>query len=98
MSERPNRKAPRTTRLVVRRTERVTPHLIRVAAAPEVPGDLDRFVSPHTDAYVKVVFRRPGVTYPEPFDMARVRAELPREQWPPLRTYTIRAVDRDAGE
>src|SRR5882757_10226333 len=98
MPERPERRAPRTTRLVVRRTERVTPHMIRIAAAPAEPGDLDRFAdAPHTDAYVKVVFGLPGVSYPEPFDMATAR-ELPREQWPVLRTYTVREVDRVAGE
>ena len=71
MAERPARKAPRTTKLVVRQTEWATPHLIRIVAAPVEPADIDRFAeSPHTDAYVKVVFRQPGVTYPEPFDMA----------------------------
>jgi NADPH-dependent ferric siderophore reductase len=99
MADRPERKAPRTTKLVVRRTEWVTPHLVRVVSAPEVPAELDRFAaSPYTDAYVKVVFRRPGVAYPEPFDMAAVRQRLPREQWPALRTYTLREVDRAAGE
>ncbi|WP_028927504.1 siderophore-interacting protein [Pseudonocardia acaciae] len=99
MADRGPRKAPATTRLLVRRTERVTPHMIRVVAAPDDPGALARFAeSPHTDAYVKVVFRRPEVGYPEPFDMERVRAELPREHWPALRTYTIRAVDTEAGE
>ncbi|MBO0876463.1 MAG: siderophore-interacting protein [Pseudonocardia sp.] len=73
--------------------------MIRVVAAPEEPAALARFAdSPHTDAYVKVVFRKPEVRYPEPFDMARVRAELPHEQWPALRTYTVRAVDRAEGE
>jgi NADPH-dependent ferric siderophore reductase len=82
----------RTTTLVVRGTERVTPHLIRVVAEPADPADLEPFTStPHTDAYIKVVFPRPGVRYPEPFDMATAR-ELPREQWPALRTYTVREV------
>jgi NADPH-dependent ferric siderophore reductase len=30
--------------------------------------------------------------------MERVRAELPREQWPSTRTYTVRAWDAEAGE
>jgi NADPH-dependent ferric siderophore reductase len=99
MADRPERRAPRTTKLVVRRTEWATPHLIRIVAAPADPADLGRFAdSPHTDAYVKVVFLQPGVAYPEPFDMATARTELPRHQWPTLRTYTLREVDRDAGE
>jgi len=98
MADRPERRAPRTTKLVVRRTERVTPHMIRIVAAPHEPGDFDRFAdSPNADAYVKIVFRRPGVDYPEPFDMATAR-QLPREQWPTLRTYTVREVDRVEGE
>jgi NADPH-dependent ferric siderophore reductase len=98
MADRPARKSPRTTRLVVQRAKRVTPHLIRVVAAPADPADIERFVSPYTDAYIKVVFRKPGVAYPEPFDMAAARAELPSEQWPALRTYTLREVRPEAGE
>jgi len=99
MADRPERRAPRTTTLVVRRTEWATPHLIRVVAAPADPADLDRFAdSPHTDGYVKIVFLQPDVAYPEPFDMATARTELPRAQWPTLRTYTLREVDRSAGE
>ena len=95
MADRPEKKAPRTVKLVVRRAERVTPHLIRIAATPAEPGDIERFAqSPHTDAYVKVVFGQPGVRYPEPFDMATAR-ELPRAQWPALRTYTVREVRGD---
>ncbi|HEX4251548.1 MAG TPA: siderophore-interacting protein [Pseudonocardia sp.] len=99
MADRPERRAPRTTKLVVRRTEWTTPHLIRVVAAPADPADLARFAdSPHTDGYIKVVFLQPDVAYPEPFDMATARTELPRHQWPTLRTYTLREVDRDTGE
>jgi len=99
MADRPERRAPRTTTLVVRRTEWATPHLIRVVAAPADPADLDRFAdSPHTDGYVKIVFLQPDVAYPEPFDMATARTELPRAQWPTLRTYTLREVDPSAGE
>ncbi len=88
-----------TTRLVVRGTERVTPHLIRVTAGTEDPADFAPFVDyPHTDAYVKVVFKQPGVAYPEPFEMASARAELPRERWPVLRSYTVREVDAAASE
>jgi NADPH-dependent ferric siderophore reductase len=88
--------ARRTTVLEVRRTERLTPHMIRVVAGgPALGGFPD---TPHTDRYVKIVFPRPGVAYPEPFDMDVIRAELPREHWPVLRTYTVRALDPDAGE
>jgi len=86
----------RTTTLEVRRTERLTPGMIRVVAGG---GDLADFPdTPYTDRYVKLVFPRPGVAYPEPFDVEVIRAELPREQWPVTRTYTVRALDHAAGE
>lgn len=94
----PGAKGRRATTLVVRRTERVTPHLIRITAAPADPAGFAPFAAtPHTDAYIKIVFLRPGVTYPEPFDMAAAR-QLPREHWPALRTYTLRAVRPGSGE
>jgi NADPH-dependent ferric siderophore reductase len=86
----------RTTTLEVRRTERLTPSMIRVVVTGD---DLAQFPeTPHTDRYVKLVFPRPGVDYPEPFDVEAIRAELPREQWPTTRTYTVRALDHAAGE
>jgi NADPH-dependent ferric siderophore reductase len=88
--------ARRTTTLEVCRTERITPHMIRVVAGGE---QLSAFPdTPYTDRYVKILFPRPGVRYPEPFDMDVIRAELPREQWPAMRTYTVRALDHGAGE
>ncbi|GAA4211850.1 siderophore-interacting protein [Actinocatenispora rupis] len=83
----------RTTRLTVLRTEWLTPHLVRiVAGGPE----LAEFTpNAYSDQYVKIIFRRPGVDYPEPFDMASAREQLPREQWPVLRTYTVRRCTDD---
>lgn len=86
----------RVTELEVLRTERLTAHMIRVVAGgrnlPDFPD------TPHTDRYVKIVFPRPGVEYPDPFDMDVVHETLPREQWPALRTYTVRSLDHAAGE
>lgn len=85
---------PRTvTRMRVVRTERLTPHLIRITAA----GDGFR-PNEFTDAYVKVLFPAPGVTYPEPFNLDVIRAELSREQWPTMRSYTVRSYDPPTGE
>ncbi|MFI6304100.1 siderophore-interacting protein [Amycolatopsis thailandensis] len=90
------RRAVSATRLRVLRTERITPHMVRIVAGGE---EISSFrPNEFTDAYVKVHFRVPGVDYPEPFDLARVREELPREQWPRMRSYTVRAFDRDLGE
>ena len=49
-----------------------------------------------TDRYVKLVFLRPGVDYPEPLDLEQARETLPPEDRPVLRTYTVRWIDRDA--
>ncbi|WP_217650034.1 MULTISPECIES: siderophore-interacting protein [unclassified Streptomyces] len=87
----PARKAPKVHEARVLRTERIAPHMVRVV----VGGDgLAAFAtSGFTDHYVKLLFPPPGVTYPEPFDIERIRAELPRDQWPAQRTYTVRAWD-----
>ena len=89
--------APRRNRVckraVVRRTERITPHMIRVVFTA------DEFVdNGTTDHYVKLLFGKPGVEYPEPLDMGVVRETYPSEQWPTMRTYTVRSFDEDTHE
>lgn len=84
------------TRLRVLRTERLTPHMIRIVAGGEGLGAFEP--NEFTDAYVKVLFPVPGINYPEPFDMGTIRAEFPREQWPSMRSYTVRYYDQAAGE
>ena len=83
------------TRLRVLRKERLTPHMLRIVAG----GDGLASFEPNscTDAYVKVLFPQPGVEYPQPLDMGVIRAELPREQWPAMRSYTVRSYDPQAG-
>ncbi|WP_020386618.1 siderophore-interacting protein [Kribbella catacumbae] len=88
--------APRSRRAklaIVRRTERVTPHMIRVVLS------CDEFVdNGSTDHYVKLLFLQPGVEYPDPLDMGAVREQMPSEQWPTMRTYTVRSWDEAARE
>ncbi|MEV4757879.1 siderophore-interacting protein [Micromonospora sp. NPDC049559] len=81
----------RVNHAIVLRTERLTPHMIRVVLGGA--GLADFHAGAFTDHYVKLIFPRPGVEYPVPLDMAAVRRELPREQWPRLRSYTVRAWD-----
>ncbi|MGW7563354.1 siderophore-interacting protein [Streptomyces sp. NPDC054757] len=91
MAEAPARKAPQAHEAQVIRTERITPHMVRLVLGGE---GLDAFdASEFTDHYIKVLFAPDGVSYPEPFDMARIREEFPREQWPVTRTYTVRSWD-----
>lgn len=96
MADRPARKQPQLHLGRVVSTEELTPHMVRVVLG----GDgLSGFqAGEHTDHYIKLLFPVPGVTYPEPFDMARIREEMPRDQWPAMRTYTVRTWDPEARE
>jgi len=96
MAERPGRRTPSLRVGQVHRVERLTPHMTRIVLG----GDgLAGFTAGEcTDHYVKLVFPVEGVTYPEPFDLGRIREELPREHWPHMRTYTVRRWDADARE
>ncbi|MEU1118477.1 MULTISPECIES: siderophore-interacting protein [unclassified Streptomyces] len=96
MAERPARKAPKAQTARVVRTERLTPHMQRVVLGG---AGLAEFAAGEcTDHYVKLLFAAEGVTYPEPFDIQRIREEFPREQWPVTRTYTVRSWDPEARE
>ncbi|OAH11233.1 siderophore-interacting protein [Streptomyces jeddahensis] len=96
MAERPARRAPKPHSARVVRTERLTPHMQRVVLGGE--GLADFTAGTCTDHYVKLLFGPEGVIYPEPFDMERIRAEFPRDQWPVTRTYTVRAWDPEHRE
>ncbi|MEU4217220.1 siderophore-interacting protein [Actinoplanes sp. NPDC026623] len=72
----------------VTRVEQLTPHMVRVVVGGA--GLADVSCGEFTDHYVKIYFPRPGVGYPEPFDLAVIRETMPREQQPVVRTYTVR--------
>ena len=91
MAERPGRRTPRATHARVERIERLTPHMLRLMLGG--PGLAEFSVGEFTDTYIKLLFPPEGVTYPSPFDLGRIREELPREQWPVMRTYTVRRWD-----
>ena len=96
MAEQPVRTAPTTHEGQVLRTEWITPHMVRVVVGGEGLAGVQ--AGEATDHYIKLLFAAEGVSYPEPFDMDRIRAEFPREQWPTNRTYTVRAWDPVARE
>jgi NADPH-dependent ferric siderophore reductase len=85
MANRPSRPV---TQAEVTRVEQLTPHMVRVVVGGEALRRIEAGSS--TDHYVKILFGRPGVTYPEPFDMGAIRETMPAESWPVVRTYTIR--------
>ncbi len=83
------------TRLTVTGTETLTTRLLRVWFRSD---DMTAFAtSAHTDRYVKLVFPKPGVIYPEPLDMRVLRRTLPPEDLPLVRTYTALFPDVRAG-
>ncbi|GAA0910776.1 siderophore-interacting protein [Streptomyces thermoalcalitolerans] len=96
MAVRPARTSYRTHTAQVVRTERLTPRMQRVVLGGD--GLADFSAGTCTDHYVKLLFPVEGVACPEPFDMRRIREELPREQWPRMRTYTVRAWDPEHRE
>ena len=58
--------------------------------------DLDGFgAGEFTDHYVKVQIPPPGAGYAAPFDAEAIKEQRPREQWPRVRSYTVRAWDAE---
>ena len=60
MAERPARKAPKAHEAQVVRTERITPHMVRVVLGGE--GLAGFAVGEFTDHYIKLLFAPEGVT------------------------------------
>lgn len=84
-----------STALTVTGTTWITPALKRIHFRSD---DLSAFAgSEHTDRYVKIVFPKPGVTYPQPLDIRALRGAIPPEDMPDVRTYTALFPDVVAG-
>lgn len=93
MSETTTRPKRRTLHTTVTSVERLTPQMIRVVVSGD---DLDGFgAGAFTDHYVKVQLPPPGADYAAPFDAEAIKERLPREQWPRVRSYTVRAWDAE---
>lgn len=84
-----------TTHFTVTATTWITPSLRRIHLRAD---DLSAFAdSTFTDRYVKLVFPKPGVDYPHQIDVRALRATLPANQLPDVRTYTALNLDLEAG-
>jgi NADPH-dependent ferric siderophore reductase len=77
--------------LEVVRTERLTPHMVRLVLGGE-QFDLIEFKE-DTDQYIKLLFADPALGLRRPYDMETLREQLPAKQMPVRRTYTIRHID-----
>jgi NADPH-dependent ferric siderophore reductase len=87
----------RPPRLVeVRSKEQLTPHMLRIVFGG--PGLEDFGAGEFTDHYVKLQVPPPGADYAAPFDLEDLKARLPKEQCPRVRTYTVRAWDPERRE
>lgn len=84
--------------LEVVRKVRLTPHLIRIIAGGE---NFEKYLEANndsTDAYAKMLFADRSLGLLPPYDLESLREQLPIEQLPTVRTYTIRSVDVEARE
>jgi len=95
--ERPQRRTQRP-QIVLEVIERIrlTPHLVRIiAGGPGISAVVD---GGFTDAYTKMLFAPAEAALAPPYDLERLREELPIELLPSTRTYSIRRFDLDAGK
>jgi NADPH-dependent ferric siderophore reductase len=85
---------------VVERTERLTPHMVRVhlggPAFDDFVGTADPDKLAATDKYVKLLLAKPSLGLEPPYDLEALRDTLPKQDRPARRTYTVRAVDHTA--
>ncbi|MGA5699654.1 siderophore-interacting protein [Peterkaempfera bronchialis] len=96
MSDRPNRRKSHVHRAQVVQKQSLTPHMVRIVLGGE--GLAEFRAGEWSDHYIKILFPVPDVRYPEPFDLEVIRRDLPRDQWPTSRTYTVRGWDEEARE
>lgn len=89
-SARPTR---RTLQTEVVEVQRLTPHMYRVILTGDDLADFP--VGEFADHYVKAILPGPGAEYTAPFDVEQVKADYPKEQWPRVRSYTVRAWDAE---
>ncbi|WIE76952.1 siderophore-interacting protein [Curtobacterium sp. MCSS17_007] len=86
---------------VVDRTERISPHMVRVHLGGPAfrdfldDADPDRLAA--TDRYVKLLLAPASSGLTPPYDLEALRETLPKHERPARRTYTVRRVDHAAG-
>jgi NADPH-dependent ferric siderophore reductase len=85
---------------VVDRTERLSPHMVRVHLGGPAFDDFVTAADPErllaTDKYVKLLLAKPSLGLTPPYDLEALRETLPKHDRPARRTYTVRAVDHAA--
>jgi NADPH-dependent ferric siderophore reductase len=92
-AERPRKPARRALLTHVESVRRLTPTMLRLVLGGEALRGFP--IGDFTDHYVKQLLPPAGAPYAAPFDQERIKATLPREQWPRTRTYTVRDYDAE---
>lgn len=98
----PTTPRPRGTQhvFVVERSERLSPHLVRIHLGGDAFEAFIAGASPEkiraTDKYVKFLFAQPGSGLEPPYDLEALRERLDPADLPVRRTYTVRSVDESA--
>jgi NADPH-dependent ferric siderophore reductase len=92
------RQRPAPLRMIVIRSERITPHMQRVVLGGPAFDQFAERTNAHTDKYAKLTFVHPASPAQETLDVDALKATLPQDQWPVVRTYTVRSVDLVARE
>ncbi|MFB2583494.1 siderophore-interacting protein [Herbiconiux liukaitaii] len=82
--------------LTIARVEQLSPHLVRIIATGEAVHTIPD--APHTDRYAKMLFAPAGSALIPPYDLATLRETHPLAELPAQRTYTLRRIDKAAGE
>ncbi|WP_333619368.1 siderophore-interacting protein [Dietzia sp.] len=82
------------TTLTVTSREALTPGMVRVHFRADGTAAAD---AENTDRYVKLVFTASGEKLPSDTNLRELRASLPADEQPRVRTYTVRSADRDSG-
>ncbi|MDO5743981.1 MAG: siderophore-interacting protein [Micrococcaceae bacterium] len=93
-TQRPARPVRPQVVLEVLASERLNPHMMRLTfGGPGFVNFQDKAVS---DRYVKILFTKPELGLVPPYDLDALREQLPPEDFPVRRTYTLRHVDLEA--
>lgn len=85
---------PQVVLQVVKR-QQISEHLVRLTFGG--PGFANFVDKPATDRYIKILFAKPELGLTPPYDLDALRENLPGEDLPVRRTYTVRRTNAEAG-
>lgn len=78
--------------LTVDSSERISPSMLRVHFHSDTPAIAE---ASNADRYIKLVFPRDGRLLPPETNVRELRASLPADEQPVVRTYSVRSADAE---